>query len=161
MNNIDVKEHFRTRWTWKGICDGKEFLVLDMIRIVNIVYFTDRPARDCLTVCSSIHWSSSTNFLRNFVLVRKSFFHNAAWIVPKVVTYDLEVYGWAAKSGQAQMPIRKYYIMSLIPQFPDCQTNSITRERWGEYGKQCHVPFYAEPLEIRLVKVAILLQAFQ
>jgi hypothetical protein len=66
MDNIDVEEHFRTRWTWKGICDGKEFLVLNMVCIVNIVYFTDRPTRDCLTVCSSIHWSSSTNFFRNF-----------------------------------------------------------------------------------------------
>jgi hypothetical protein len=36
MNDIDVEEHFRTRWSWKGICDGKEFLVLDMVYIVKI-----------------------------------------------------------------------------------------------------------------------------
>lgn len=30
MNDIDVEEHFRTGWSWKRICDGKEFLVLDI-----------------------------------------------------------------------------------------------------------------------------------
>jgi hypothetical protein len=47
-----------------------------------------------------------------------------------------------------------YYIMSLVPQFPDCQTNANNRERWSEYGRHCHVPFYGELLEIRLIEFA-------
>ena len=77
MNNVNVEQHFRTRRTWKGICNGKEFLVLDTPSKVNIGYVATQPAHDCLTVCSSIHWSSSTNFLRNFVLVRTPFLQHA------------------------------------------------------------------------------------
>lgn len=36
MNDIDVEEHLRTPWTRKGICDGKELLVLDVVLIVSI-----------------------------------------------------------------------------------------------------------------------------
>lgn len=46
MNYIDVKQHFCTRRTWKRICDGKEFLVLDTVSIVNIVHFADQTAFD-------------------------------------------------------------------------------------------------------------------
>jgi hypothetical protein len=56
------------------------------------------------------------------------------------------------------MPIRKNYIMSLVPQLLERQTNASTCECWSEYGRQCHVPnFSAELLEIKLVKFAILL----
>lgn len=44
MDNIDVEEHFRTRWTGKGIRDSKEFLILIIVTRVSIgvIY---RPAK--------------------------------------------------------------------------------------------------------------------
>ena len=130
MDDVDVEQHFGTCRTGEGARYGEELLILHTTLVVNDVH---RREKCRLTVCSSIHLRSSTNFLWNLVSLA---YHSAIW---SLNTYDLKMHWWSTKSSEAQMPIRQENIMSLMLPLSELETQAMLCIQWTQERRQRHL----------------------